>query len=78
MGEPTKFYWKIIKISLRNVPFVSIMNMPLYYSKIIFHVRETMVETDKERQAKRRKKLKADKEAYKPYLQPLSYYFETF
>ena len=39
--------------------------MSLYYSRIIFHVRETMVKTDKERQAKRREKLKAHIEAYK-------------
>ena len=45
--------------------FVSILNVSLYYSKIIFHARETMAKTDKERQAKRREKLKADKEAYK-------------
>ena len=48
---------------------VSILNVSLYYSKIIFHVRETIVKTDKERQAKRREKLKADKEAYKAYLE---------
>ena len=40
-----------------------------YYSKIIFHVRETTKKTDKERQAKRREKLKADKEAYKAHLE---------
>ena len=45
------------------------MNVSLYYSKIIFHVRETMKKTAKERQAKRREKLKADKEAYKAYLE---------
>ena len=45
------------------------MNVSLYYSKIIFHVRETMKKTDKERQAKRREKLKADKEAYKAHLE---------
>ena len=44
------------------------MNVSLYYSKIIFHIRETMAKTDKERQAKRREKLKAYIEAYKAYL----------
>ena len=43
--------------------------MSLYYSKIIFHIRETSAKTDKERQAKRREKLKADKEAYKAHLE---------
>ena len=45
------------------------MNVSLYYSKIIFHVRETMVKIDKERKAKRTEKLKADKETYKAYLE---------
>ena len=45
------------------------MNVSLYYSKIIFHVGETMAKTDKERQAKRREKLNADKKAYKAYLE---------
>ena len=49
--------------------FVSILNVSLYYAKIIFHVRETMAKTDKERQAKRREKLNADKKAYKVYLE---------
>ena len=51
------------------MPFVSIMNVSLYYSKIIFYVRETMAKTDKERKAKRTEKLKADKKAYKAYLE---------
>ena len=45
------------------------MNLSLYYSKIIFHIRETSAKTDKERPAKRREKLKTDKEAYKAYLE---------
>ena len=57
------------KASLWNVPFVSIMNVSLYYLKIIFYVGEIIAKTDKERQAKRREKLSADKKAYKAYLE---------
>ena len=64
-GRDCKVLLENNKVSLWNVLFVSILNVSLYYSKIIFHVRETMAKTDKERQAKRREKLKADKEAYK-------------
>ena len=45
------------------------MNVLLYYSNIVFHVGETILKTDKERQAKRREKLNADKKAYKAYLE---------
>ena len=47
------------------MPFVSIMNVLLYYQKIIFHVRKTMTKTAKERQAKRREKLRQTKKLTK-------------
>ena len=68
-GRTYKVLLENNKVSLENVFFVSVMAMSLYYSRIIFHIRETMAKTDKERQAKRREKLKADKETYKAYLE---------
>ena len=67
-GRAYKVLLENNKVSLENVFFVSVMAMSLYYSRIIFHIRETMAKTDKERQAKRREKLKAHIEAYKAYL----------
>ena len=40
------------KVSLWNVPFVSIMNVSLYYLKIIFYVGEIIAKTDKEEKRK--------------------------
>ena len=67
-GRAYKVLLENNKVSLENVFSVSVMAMSLYYSRIIFHIRETMAKTDKERQAKRREKLKAHIEAYKAYL----------